>query len=100
MNFSALLLVIALAYFVQIARLVTVSSNNGISPYFLLCNALFSNIQLALTILVTVFAWPIAKDPVSELIGTGELHGAQALVAVMGLVQVALQWACSIVLYV
>lgn len=96
---SALLLAIAGAYIPQIARIISSQSTHGISPYYILFNVIFSNIQLANTLLLTARAWPTDKVPVLELIGNGQLRGPQALGAVLGIVQVALQWAFSIALY-
>ena len=95
---STLLLAIAVLYIPQIARIISSQSTYGISPYFILFNAIFSNIQLANTLLLTARAWPTDKSPVLELIGNGQLHGSEAFGAVLGLIQVALQWAFSIIL--
>ena len=95
---STLLLAIAVSYIPQIARIISSQSTHGISPYFILFNAIFSNIQLANTLLLTARAWPTDKSPVLELIGNGQLRGSEAFGAVLGLIQVALQWAFSIIL--
>ena len=95
---STLLLAIAVLYIPQIARIISSQSTHGISPYFILFNAIFSNIQLANTLLLTARAWPTDKSPALELIGNGQLRSSEAFGAVLGLIQVALQWAFSIIL--
>ena len=71
-------------------------STRGLSPYFLLFNAIYSNIQFAQALLFASFAYPTDEEPVLVLIGDGRLRGFAAFGAILGLLQVAAQWACSI----
>lgn len=84
-----------MAYVPQIASIVSQGSQ-GLSLYFLLFNAIYSNIQYAHTLLHTSYAYPTDKEPVLQLIGDGRLRGSAALGGILGLLQVAIQWACSI----
>lgn len=95
---SVLLLITALAHFLQISQILNVGCTYGISLYFLLFNALFSNYQLANTLLLAACVWPTDTSPALKLIGNRELRGARALGAISGIVQVALKWACSMVI--
>jgi hypothetical protein len=83
------------AYVPQMARIVSHGSH-GLSPYFLLFNAIYSNIQFAHTLLDASYAYPTDKEPVLRLIGDGRLRGSAALGGILGLLQVAIQWVCSI----
>lgn len=97
---SVLLVAITAAYLPQIARIVTLGSTQGLSPYFVLFNAIYSNIQFAHALLFAAYAYPTTEEPVLALIGDGKLTGSRAFGGILGLLQVALQWACSITLYV
>jgi hypothetical protein len=84
----------------QIACIVGRGSTRGLSPYYLLFNALYSNIQLAHALLFASYAYPTDTEPVLGLIGDGRLKGFEAFGGILGLLQVAVQWACSITLSV
>ena len=70
--------------------------SQGLSPYFLLFNTIYSNIQFAHALLAASYAYPTEKEPVLQLIGDGRLRGAAAFGGILGLLQVAMQWACSV----
>jgi hypothetical protein len=99
---SVLLLAIFLSYLPQIVRIIRFGSIKGISVWFLTFGALYTNIQLAYTLLLCARAWPSdgPAEPVLVLIGDHSLQGIAAIGAVLGLVQVALQWVCTITMYV
>jgi hypothetical protein len=97
---SALLVSIAAAYIPRIARIVRHGSTQGLSPYFVLFNAIYSNIQFAHALLFAAYAYPTTEEPVLAVIGDGKLTGYRAFGGILGLLQVALQWSCSITLYV
>ena len=97
---SVLLVAIVAAYLPQIARIVRHGSTQGISPYFVLFNAIYSNIQFAHALLFAAYAYPTTEESVLALVGDGKLTGSGALGGILGLLQVALQWSCSITLYV
>lgn len=95
---SRLLCVFILAaYGVQLQQSITQGSMNGIPSYYLLFNILFSNVQLSESLLLAAYAWPNDLRPVLQLIGDGSLRGWAALGGIFGVLQLALQWACSIV---
>lgn len=80
-----------MAYVPQITRIVSHGSTQGIAPYFLLFNAIYSNIQFAHTVLFAAYAYPDTSAPVLSLIGDGRLKGFNAFGGILGLLQVALQ---------
>lgn len=68
----------------------------GISPYYILFNIFFSNAQLSEVLLCAAYAWPNGSHPVLQQVISGRLEGIQAFGAILGLVQVFVQWSCSI----
>lgn len=97
---SVLSVAIVVAYVPQINRVFRLESCRGLSPYFVLFHGLFSNAQLAQTLLYSAFTYTNDREPVLEIIGDGRLKGTAALGGVFGLIQVAIQWTCAITLYV
>lgn len=94
------IIALALANLPQIIRLNTGSSTKGLSPYFLLFNAIYSNLQLAHALLLAGYGYPTTETPVLALIGSGAVTGMKALGGILGLLQVTCQWICSMMLYV
>ena len=76
------------------------ASTQGISPSFLLFDAIYSNIQFAYALFFASYGYPTDGDPVLVRIGDGRLTGFAAFGAILGFLQVALQWVCSMTLYV
>jgi hypothetical protein len=83
-------------YVPQIWRLQTDTSMRGISPYYILFNIFFSNAQLSELLLCGAFAWPNASRPVLKQISNGSLKGLEAFGPTLGILQIFVQWACSI----
>lgn len=75
-------------------------STPGLPPYLVLFNAIYSNSQFAHALLFAAYAYPTTEEPVLALVGDGKLTGSGAFGGILGLLQVALQWSCSITLYV
>ncbi|KAF1985973.1 hypothetical protein K402DRAFT_454658 [Aulographum hederae CBS 113979] len=84
----------------QISKVYSVGSFVGISPYFLLFNALFDNIQLASMVLDAAYAWPSDGNPLLRRIADGDLRGFEAFGGLMGPLQIALQWVYPIALII
>jgi hypothetical protein len=95
---SLLLLAIAGAYAQQAYRIVSRGNTHGLSVNFILFHAIYSNAHFANTLLFTAYAYPNDVTPVLGLIGDGYLKGSKAFGAILGLLQVGMQWACSIIL--
>lgn len=97
---SILSLAIVLSYLPQITRIMRHGSIKGISSWFFGFGALYTNIQLAYTLLLCARGWPKEnpRGAVLELIGDGSLRGIAAIGAVFGLVQIAILWFCSLIL--
>ena len=89
-----------MAYVPQITRIISHGSTQGLSPYFILFNAIYSNMQFAHTLLFAAYVYPDTSAPVLSLISDGRLKGSNALGGILGLLQVTVQWICSIALYV
>ena len=73
----------------------------GLSPWFLLFTAIFSNVQLSDALLINAYEYPSDtrhKHPVLYLVGKGDLTGWAAFGALLGLLQIALQWTLSTIL--
>jgi hypothetical protein len=98
--YSTLLLSIVIAYTPQVTKIISHRSSQGLSPLFLLFGALCCNLQLTNTLLLVSHAWPNDRERVLDLIHSRKLKGFKAFGAVLGLIQAALQWACSVSLYV
>ncbi|KAF2832442.1 hypothetical protein CC86DRAFT_377606 [Ophiobolus disseminans] len=94
---TILTLCIALSYILQIFRIIARQSTHGISPYYILLHTLFSNLQVANALLLCARAWPTDRSPVLERINIGDLSGSAAFGAILGLVQIGVQWFFSIV---
>jgi len=88
---SVLLVAIVAAYLPQIASIVRHGSTQGTSPYFILFNAIYSNIQFAHALLFVAYVYPTTEEPVLALVGDVKLIGSRALGGILGLLQVALQ---------
>jgi hypothetical protein len=60
--------------------------------------AIYSIVQLANALLMSARSWPNDSNPVLEAIRSGRLHGLRAYGAALDLIQVSIQWSCSIAL--
>jgi hypothetical protein len=89
---SLLLVAIVGAYMPQISELWTLPSTHGISPNYILAQAIMSNTQLSSALMLHAYGWPSAKSPALEQ----NARGLAAYGAVLGLLQVFAQWCCSI----
>lgn len=97
---STLLVLSVFAYIPQIARLRKNASTRGISRYYILFDVFFSNAQLSELLLCAAYAWPTATRPVIEQINNGSLQGMEAFGAILGVLQIFVQWCCSIMVSV
>ncbi len=95
---SVLLLCVLLAYLPQYLCSLLKGSTEGISPYYVLSQALFSNAQLSYALLMSAYIYPNDREPVLRTIASGSLRGRDAWGGMLGLLQVAMQWACSVIL--
>lgn len=73
------------------------------SPNYILFNAIFSNTQLSEALFLHAYGWPSErspyltdKNPALEQIAKGRLRGMAAYGAILGLLQIFVQWCCSI----
>ena len=83
------------SYVPQFHRIVARGSHFGLSPYYVLLGFIFSTTHLANILLLSSYRYPVL-----ECIADGDLEGAAAFGALLGLVQVVLQWLCSMMLLV
>lgn len=95
---SILLLAIICSYTPQIIRLRYAASSSGLSATYLMLHALFSTAQLSCTLHSVAFIWPSYERPIFKEINQGHLRGMEAFGGILGLLQIFVQWACSIVL--
>lgn len=93
---SALLVLTVYAYVPQISLLRQDTTPRGISPFFVLFDVIVGNAQLSENVLCAAFAWPTAARPVIKEIGNGSLKDREAYGAVLGLLQIFVQWSCSV----
>lgn len=94
-SISVLLVTIALSYAHQVCRIKFQNSPLGLSPYFVLFNTLFATTQYSNFLLFSCYRYPILS-----CIAKQELRGLHAYVAILGLLQVAIVWLGSMMLYV
>lgn len=93
---STLLVLTACACVPQISLPGTGTSTQGLSPFFIACNVIFSNAQLSEVLLLAVFAWPTAARPVLKQIDHGYIDGLETFGAILGILQISVQWLCSV----
>jgi hypothetical protein len=93
--YSTLLFAIFLSSLPQVVRIVRLGRTEGIATWFPVFGSLYSNIQLAESLILCARAWPSDEydEPVLVLIGYHRLRGIAAVGAILGVAQVALQWA-------
>ena len=95
---SIILVAMVVTYAVQIIYITTRGSKKGISPYFLLFNSIFSNAQLSEALVLVTYAWPNDKKPLLQLLEDRHFRCLAAFGSVLGVLQIAMQWACSTIL--
>lgn len=88
---SLLCLAIIGAYVPQYLRMRR-QGTKGISPYYILNHGLFSTATFALRLSHSVFFGAF------NCVAGGDLRGWQAYSALLGLLEVAVQWICSLLL--
>jgi hypothetical protein len=96
---SLLLIAIAVSHIPQINQLRTPPSTHGISSHYILFNALLNTSQLSEALFLHAYGWPLeGRKSVLQAIAEGRLKGMAAYGGVLGLLQIFVQWSCSVIL--
>jgi hypothetical protein len=79
----------------------TLPSTHGISSNYILFNAIFNTSQLSHALFLHAYGWPQeGRNAVLQAIAESRLKGIAAYGGVLGLLQIFVQWSCSIRLQV